>query len=77
MFELLQAGFGAVFSPYIFILITLGVAVGIVFGAVPGLSATMAIALCLPLTYTMGPAAGLSLLVALFIGATSGGLISD
>ena len=76
MLELLQAGFGAVFSPYIFFLIFLGVAVGIVFGAVPGLSATMAIALCLPLTYTMGPAAGLSLLVALFIGATSGGLIS-
>lgn len=76
MFELLQAGFGAVFTPYIFILITLGVAVGIVFGAVPGLSATMAIALCLPLTYTMGPAAGLSMLVALFVGATSGGLIS-
>lgn len=76
MIDLLQAGFGAVLSPYIFILISLGVAVGIVFGAVPGLSATMAIALCLPLTYTMGPAAGLSLLVALFIGATSGGLIS-
>lgn len=76
MIELLQQGFGAVFSPYIFVLITIGVAVGIVFGAVPGLSATMAIALCLPLTYTMGPAAGLSLLVALFIGATSGGLIS-
>jgi len=76
MIELFQTGFGAVFSPYIFILITLGVAVGIVFGAVPGLSATMAIALCLPLTYTMGPAAGLSLLVALFVGATSGGLIS-
>ncbi|MGV8843458.1 MAG: tripartite tricarboxylate transporter permease [Pseudomonas sp.] len=76
MIELLQQGFGAVFSPYIFILISIGVAVGIVFGAVPGLSATMAIALCLPLTYTMGPAAGLSLLVALFIGATSGGLIS-
>ena len=76
MIDLLQAGFGAVFIPYIFILITLGVAVGIVFGAVPGLSATMAIALCLPLTYTMGPAAGLSLLVALYIGATSGGLIS-
>jgi len=33
MFELLQAGFGAVFSPYIFILITLGVAVGIVYDA--------------------------------------------
>lgn len=76
MLELLQQGFAAVFSVQIFVLITLGVAVGIVFGAVPGLTAVMAIALCLPLTYTMGPAAGLSLLVALYIGATSGGLIS-
>ena len=76
MLELLQQGFGAVFSLNILILMFLGVAVGIVFGAVPGLSATMAVALCLPLTFTMGPQAGLSLLVALFIGATSGGLIS-
>ncbi|GGM00879.1 C4-dicarboxylate ABC transporter permease [Pseudomonas asuensis] len=76
MLELLQEGFSAVFSFQILILITLGVAVGIVFGAVPGLTAVMAIALSLPLTYTMGPAAGLSLLVSLYIGATSGGLIS-
>ena len=51
-------------------------AVGIVFGAVPGLTAVMAIALCLPMTYGLGPAAGISLLIALFMGATSGGLIS-
>ncbi|SFP63333.1 tripartite tricarboxylate transporter permease [Pseudomonas borbori] len=76
MLELLQQGFGAVFSLNIMLLMVIGVAVGIVFGAVPGLSATMAVALCLPLTFTMGPQAGLSLLVALFIGATSGGLIS-
>lgn len=76
MLDLLAAGFGAVFSVQIIILIAVGVAVGIVFGAVPGLSATMAIALCLPLTFTMGPQAGLALLVALFVGATSGGLIS-
>lgn len=76
MIELMQTGFAAVLTPYVFLLITLGVAVGIVFGAVPGLSATMAIALCLPLTYSMGPGPGLALLVALFVGATSGGLIS-
>lgn len=76
MLDLLLAGFGNVLSPHIFILITLGVAVGIVFGAVPGLTAVMAIALCLPMTYTLGPAAGISLLIALFVGATSGGLIS-
>ncbi|MCI8211434.1 Tat pathway signal protein [Pseudomonas sp. S25] len=76
MLDLLQQGFGAVFSINIMLLMAIGVAVGIVFGAVPGLSATMAVALCLPLTFTMGPQAGLSLLVSLFIGATSGGLIS-
>jgi len=76
MLELLQQGFGAVFSLNIMLLMLGGVAVGIVFGAVPGLSATMAVALCLPLTFTMGPQAGLSLLGALFVGATSGGLIS-
>ena len=70
MLDLLQQGFGAVFSLNILLLMLGGVAVGIVFGAVPGLSATMAVALCLPLTFTMGPQAGLSLLVALFIGAT-------
>jgi putative tricarboxylic transport membrane protein len=76
MLDLLAAGFGAVFSFHIIMLVAAGVAVGIVFGAVPGLSATMAVALCLPLTFTMGPQAGLALLVALFVGATSGGLIS-
>lgn len=76
MIDLLIQGFGNVLSPQIFLLITMGVAVGIVFGAVPGLTAVMAIALCLPLTYGLGPAAGISLLIALFVGATSGGLIS-
>lgn len=76
MFDLLIPGFAAVLSPQIFLLMVAGVAVGIVFGAVPGLTAVMAIALCLPMTYGLGPAAGISLLIALFVGATSGGLIS-
>jgi putative tricarboxylic transport membrane protein len=76
VWDLLVQGVGNVVSPQIFILVTIGVAVGIVFGAVPGLTAVMAIALSLPMTYGLGPAAGLSLLVALYVGATSGGLIS-
>ncbi len=76
MWELFAQGIANVFSLQIFLLVTIGVAVGIVFGAVPGLTAVMAIALSLPMTYGMGPAAGLSLLVALYVGATSGGLIS-
>lgn len=44
-----------------------GVVVGIIFGAIPGLTATMAVALCLPLTFGMDPVIGLSLLVGLYV----------
>ncbi|MDO5612524.1 MAG: tripartite tricarboxylate transporter permease [Paracoccus sp. (in: a-proteobacteria)] len=76
MLDLLATGFLNVLSPQVFMLIVIGVGVGIVFGAVPGLTAVMAIALCLPMTYGLSPGAGMALLIALFVGATSGGLIS-
>lgn len=76
MLDLFQQGFEAVFSLQILGLLFFGTVVGIIFGAIPGLTATMAVALFLPITYSLGPAAGISLLVALYIGGTSGGLIS-
>jgi len=76
MLDLFVAGFLSAIQPQLLLLIFLGVIVGIIFGAIPGLTAVMAIALCLPMTYGMSPAAGMSLLVALFVGATSGGLIA-
>jgi len=57
-------------------LILLGSIVGVIFGAIPGLNATMAVALCLPFTYGMDPVNGVSLLLALYLGGISGGLIS-
>ncbi len=63
-------------SPVCIGVIVVGVAVGIVFGAIPGLSSTMALVLFLPMTYAMSPVNGLSLLVALYVGGMSGGLIS-
>ena len=76
MLSLFQQGMDAVFTFQIFGLVLFGTIVGIIFGAIPGLTSTMAVALFLPITYTLGAAAGISLLVALFIGGTSGGLIS-
>lgn len=58
------------------LLICLGVALGIVFGSIPGLSANMAVTLCLPLTYSMDTIPGITLLIALYLGGISGGLIS-
>ena len=53
-----------------------GVTLGIIFGAMPGLSAAMAVALCLPISYGLEPIMGIALLVSLYIGGVSGGLIS-
>lgn len=74
--QLIATGFATVCTPLGILLTFVGVAVGIVFGALPGLSATMAIALFLPVTYAMESGDAMTLLMALFIGAISGGLIS-
>lgn len=74
--DLFIDGFMSLFSVYGIALITFGVIVGIIFGAMPGLSATMAVALFLPVTYGLEPKMGMALLMALYIGGTSGGLIT-
>ena len=75
MTELLQ-GFASLMSPTMWALMLVGIIVGIIFGAVPGLSSTMAIALFLPVTFSMSVNQAFALLVALYIGAISGSLIS-
>lgn len=70
------AGFSLVLAIGPILAVIAGVAIGIVFGAVPGLSAAMAVALCLPITFGMDPMSAIALLVALYIGGVSGGLIS-
>lgn len=63
-------------DPVLILWIAIGVVIGIIFGSIPGLTATMAIVLFLPVTYAMNALSGISLLVALYIGGISGGLIS-
>lgn len=52
-----------------------GVVVGMVFGAVPGMTATMALAVFLPLTYSFDMITALYLLLGLYVGGISGGLV--
>lgn len=58
-----------------FLMIPIGVIIGIVFGAMPGMTATMAVAVCLPLTYSLNLDEGLALLLGLYVGGISGGLV--
>lgn len=72
----LGSAFAAVCQPVSLLLMIAGVAIGIVFGSIPGLSASMAVALMLPLTFSMSSSLGMNVLVAVYIGGISGGLIS-
>lgn len=76
MFALIIEGFQLILNPTCLLLIMLGVFVGIVFGAIPGLTSATAVALFLPITFGMSPVEGVALLIALYIGGISGGLIS-
>ena len=53
-----------------------GTVLGVVVGAIPGLTGAMLIALTLPLTFSMDGADALVLLVSMYVGSVSGGLIS-
>src|SRR5918911_5694604 len=48
---------------------------GILGGALPGISASITMALVLPFTYTMDPAQAIALLACVYIGAEYGGSI--
>lgn len=67
--------FLSLLSPEAFLLAGLGALVGIIFGAIPGMTATMAVAVCLPLTYVLDLHDGLALLLGLYVGGISGGLV--
>jgi len=53
-----------------------GTFLGVIFGAIPGLTATMAMAIFLPLTFGMSETNGILLLIGIYVGACYGGSIS-
>jgi putative tricarboxylic transport membrane protein len=74
--DIFLQGLATVMSPQTLIFIILGVAAGITIGALPGLTATMGVALLLPITFSMSPINGILLLCGIYIGAIYGGSIT-
>ena len=66
----------AILDIKIFVFMILGTMGGIIAGALPGFSATMAVALIVPFTFTMDPVIGLATLGAIYTGAIYGGCYS-
>lgn len=63
-------------TPFNLVLALAGVTLGTIIGALPGLSATMAVAILVPFTFAMAPASGLIALGAIYTGAIYGGAFS-
>ncbi|MDR0466718.1 MAG: tripartite tricarboxylate transporter permease, partial [Deltaproteobacteria bacterium] len=76
MFDQFLTALGFLFTLKTLPLMVVGIIVGLIFGSIPGLTATMAVALILPMTYGMETVTGMSFLIALYVGGISGGLIS-
>ncbi|WP_422444927.1 tripartite tricarboxylate transporter permease [Thermoanaerobacterium sp. DL9XJH110] len=76
MFGQLLEGFLNVMTPKILSFLVLGVIGGIAIGSLPGLTATMGVALLLPITFGMDPVTGILLLLGIYIGAIYGGSVS-
>ncbi|WP_108860879.1 MULTISPECIES: tripartite tricarboxylate transporter permease [Ruegeria] len=68
--------FGDVFTPMSFLLLLGGTIGGLILGATPGLSPTMAVALLIPFTFQLEAAQGLILLGAAYTSTVAGGAVS-
>lgn len=77
MTEFLPYIIGQLISPFNLMLMMLATIVGLIFGAIPGLSGTLAVMLFMPLTYSMNAGSAVIFLIALWVGGCSGAFIGS
>jgi TctA family transporter len=80
MFEHIQTAILLIAKPYVLLVIAMSAAYGLFVGAIPGLTATMATALLVPITFFMDPVPALAAIVtmeamAIFAGDIPGALV--
>lgn len=76
-FDLLTAGLPTFGSFYSIFLVVAGSLLGIIFGAIPGLTATMGMAIFLPMTFAMSDINGILFLIGIYVGACYSGSLSS
>ena len=74
--DLIFSAIATALSPACLIANGVGVALGIIFGALPGLTAAMGVALIMPLTFNMPTVEAFSALLGMYCGAVYGGSIT-
>jgi len=76
MHEIIFDGFLLFFGPIQFLLVLSGVFIGIIVGVLPGIGPMLGVILLTPVCMHLTPVAGMSLLVAVYVGGSCGGAIS-
>jgi len=74
--SIFMTAFAQLCKPSVLLFLCLGVLIGTVIGALPGLSATMGIAIMTPITFWFDPADGFAMLMGLWNAAIFAGGIS-
>lgn len=77
MAEYLGQAFMSLMQPEILILCVVGGIIGIILGAIPGLSGGLGMMLILPMTFAMDQVTAIALLCSLYLGGVSGGFIGS
>jgi putative tricarboxylic transport membrane protein len=75
--DVVLTGIAGALEPLNLLFIVLGVALGIVVGAIPGMSAPTAIAIAVPLTFAMSPVSAIAFLLGVHKGGEYGGAIAS
>lgn len=74
--DVLLTAFANVMTPMAMLTLVLGTLAGMIIGALPGLSSTMGVALCIPITFSMPPDLALILLGAVYVSSVYGGSVT-
>lgn len=72
----LLSGFGVMLVPSRLVYVVLGTFMGVLFGAIPGLTATLGIALLLPFTFAMDTVPALAMAMGIYAGGMYGGSLT-
>lgn len=76
VFSLYTAGLANTLQSDVLLTLLAGTVIGVIFGVIPGLSATIGVAIFTPLTFTMSTESAFALLLGIYCGSTYGGSIS-
>ncbi len=75
MFEAFAQGVFEAAAPFYLLMTVIGVIIGLIISAVPGLTISLAVVLLLPFTYYLSPGPSLAMLVGVFISGMAGGAV--